>query len=82
MFWQVDLYRHLQRHYPKPKPYATEVARRGKRKLLANNGKPVELFDIESDSREANNLLLEKPDVADQLSEELQAWLSEPRLSP
>jgi arylsulfatase A len=82
LFWQVDLYRHLQRHYPKPKPYATEVARRGKWKLLANNGKPVELFDIQFDPVEANNLISEKPDVADQLSEELRAWLSEPRLSP
>jgi len=80
VFWQVDLYRGLQRHYPKPKPYATEVARCGKWKLLANNGKPVELFDIESDPIEADNLLLKKPDVVNQLSKELRAWLSEPRL--
>ena len=26
VFWQLDLYRSIQRHYPKPKPYATEVA--------------------------------------------------------
>lgn len=49
---------------------------------VANNGKSVELFDIKADSREENNLLLEKPDVVDQLSKELQAWLSEPRLFP
>ena len=82
VFWQMNLYRHLQRHYPKPRPYATEIARRGKWKLLAKNGEPVELFDIESDPRELNNLLSQKPDVAERLSKELQAWLSEPRVSP
>jgi N-acetylgalactosamine-6-sulfatase len=29
VFWQLDLYKGLQRHYPKPKPYATEVVRHG-----------------------------------------------------
>jgi arylsulfatase A-like enzyme len=82
VFWHMNLYRHLQRHYPKPKPYATEIARRGKWKLLANKGVPVELFDIESDPREQNNMLSQKPDRAEQLKKELQAWLSEPRLSP
>ena len=82
VFWQIDLYRHMQRHYPKPKPYATEIARHGKWKLLANKGKPVELFDIESDPIEANNLLSKKPDVVKRLTRELHVWLSEPRLSP
>lgn len=72
VFWQIDLYRHLQRHYPKPKPYATEIARHGKWKLSANKEKLIELFDIESDPIEANNLLSEKLDVVNQLSKELQ----------
>src|SRR5690606_11454524 len=49
VFWQLNLYKRLQRHYPKPMPYATEIARRGQWKLLALDGKPVELFDVKAD---------------------------------
>lgn len=79
MFWRVKLYKHLQRHYPKPKPYATEVARRGRWKLLAFNGEPVELIDMEADLVEQRNLLEERPDVAQSLHRELTTWLDEPR---
>lgn len=79
VFWQVDLYKNLQRHYPKPKPYATEIARRGQWKLLAIEGKPVELIDVEADIREQNNLLAEKPEIVEALKQELAAWLAEPR---
>jgi len=79
LFWQLDLYRHLQRHYPKPKPYATEVARRGRWKLLAFDGRPVELFDVESDPGETTNLLDQRPQVAAELESELQAFLAAPR---
>ena len=41
MFWQLHLYKKIRRHYPKPKPFATEVAMQGKRKLLALDGKPI-----------------------------------------
>jgi N-acetylgalactosamine-6-sulfatase len=78
-FWHLRIYRHLQRHYPKPKPYATEIARRGRWKLLALNGKPVELIDAEADLREQKNLLEERPDIVRSLSGELKAWLAEPR---
>ncbi len=44
IFWQMDLYKNLQRHYPKPEPYATEAVRDGRWKLLARDGEPVELF--------------------------------------
>ena len=79
VFWQLNLYKGLQRHEPKPKPFATEIARKGKWKLLAKDGKPVELFDIDADPSEKNNLLEKHPKVAQDLQKELQAWLAEPR---
>ena len=79
VFWQLDLYRHLQRHYPKPRPYATEVVRQGPWKLLARDGVPVELFNIESDKEEKVNLLDQMPELAKSLSTALVRWLSEPR---
>ncbi len=79
VFWQLDLYKRIQRHYPKPKPYATEVAMRGKWKLLALNGKPVELFDIESDPNEKKNVLKAHPGLVALLTAQLKEWLKAPR---
>ncbi|MGI9242153.1 MAG: sulfatase family protein, partial [Verrucomicrobiales bacterium] len=78
-FWQIRLYRGMQRHDPKPKPYATEIARKGQWKLLARDGKPVELFDIDADLTEKHNVLDKYPEIAKELQDELQAWLAEPR---
>ncbi len=79
VFWQIDLYRHLQRHYPKPEPYATEIARNGRWKMLAKNGEPVELYDIEADLLERHNVLTEYPEIVERLENELAEWLKEPR---
>ncbi len=79
MFWQIDLYHHLQRHYPKPKPYATEIARKGRWKMLALNGEPVELYDVEADISEQKDLLNEKPEIVESLRKDLNIWLSQPR---
>lgn len=79
VFWQLDLYKRIQRHYPKPKPYATEVARQGKWKLLALKGKPVELFDIESDPNEKRNVIDDHPDLVASLTAQLKEWLKAPR---
>jgi N-acetylgalactosamine-6-sulfatase len=79
VFWQLDLYRNLQRHYPKPQPYATEVSMRGKWKLLALGGKPVELFDVEADPNEKRNIMADHPDLVASLSAQLTEWLSAPR---
>lgn len=78
-FWQIRHYGKMQRHDPKPKPFATEIARKGKWKLLARNGKPVELFDIEADLSETKNLLNEKREVVDELAKELKVFLAAPR---
>lgn len=79
VFWQLDLYKSIQRHYPKPEPFATEVARRGKWKLLALRGKPVELFDVESDPNEQQNVIDDHPDLVASLNAELREWLNAPR---
>ncbi|HOD83505.1 MAG: Arylsulfatase [Planctomycetes bacterium ADurb.Bin126] len=79
VFWQLQLYKHLQRHSPKPRPYATEVVRKGRWKLLAMDGKPVELFDVQADLAEQRNLLGEQPGTAEQMRKELADWLAQPR---
>lgn len=82
VFWQINLYRHLQRHYPKPKPYSKEIARDGDWKLLCFDGEPRELFNIKSDPLEKQNLLSAHPEIAKNLKGKLKIWLAEPRLSP
>ena len=71
--------RTMQRHEPKPRPFATEAARLGRWKLLALDGKPVELFDLESDPSERTNRLAEQPQLVESLRKRLAAWLAEPR---
>ena len=80
VFWQLDLYKSIQRHYPKPKPYATEVAKRGKWKLLALHGKPVELFDCEANPNEQKNVMDDHSDLVVSLTAELKDWLNSPRI--
>ena len=58
---------------------ATEIARKGKWKLLAKGGEPVELFDIDSDLTEKHNVFTENPKIAQELQKELKAWLAGPR---
>lgn len=79
VFWQLDLYKKIQRHYPKPKPFATEVVMRGSWKLLALSGKPVELFEIEADPNEKRNVIDAHPDVVASLTNELNEWLNAAR---
>jgi len=82
VFWQLDLYKRLQRHYPKPQPYSTEIARDGRWKLLAMDGEPTELFDLQADPLEKTNLLEKRPEIVEKLTLQLRKWLAEPRLSP
>lgn len=79
VFWQMDLYRNLQRHTPKPEPFITEVARRGQWKLTARDGVPMELFDILADPLETRNLLAEHQSLANELATELRRFLAAPR---
>lgn len=79
VFWQLDVYNKLQRPYPKPKPFASEVARRGKWKMLSRAGEPVELFDTESDPNETINLLGSQPELTSSLKVEVAEFLAAPR---
>lgn len=79
VFWQLNLYKNIQRHYPKPKPYATEVAMQGKWKLLALSGKPVELFDVTADPNELQNVMADHPELVASLTTQLNEWLAAPR---
>ena len=81
VFWQMDLYRKLQRHSPKPMPFATEVVRFHQWKLLALDGEPVELFDILADPTENTNLLAQNPELVADLTSQLRAWLAAPRIA-
>jgi len=75
VFWQLDLYEWYPQPGQKPQPYATEVARRGRWKLLARNGVPGELVDLEADPREQRNLLEDQPRVQKELTARLNRWL-------
>ena len=79
LLWQMRLYEYYQNQGPKPTPYATATIREGNWKLLANETGPTELFDLTSDFRELENLLEEKPEIADGMYRRLQAFLAEPR---
>jgi arylsulfatase A len=79
VFWQMDLYRNLQRHYPKPEPYITEVVRRGHWKLNARDGVAQELFDLATDPMETTNLLKQQTTLATAMVEDLRAFLAADR---
>jgi N-acetylgalactosamine-6-sulfatase len=79
LLWQLDLYPRIQRHAPKPEPYATEAARWGPWKMLARGGEPVALFDLSADPGETKNLLEVRADVAGGMRERLRSFLAEPR---
>ncbi len=81
VFWQMDLITWYPQPGSKPEPYATEIVRRGKWKLMAADGKPVELFDLHTDPQEKVDLLDQHGDLAEQLAGQLRAWLAEPRES-
>jgi len=79
LFWQLDLYEWYPQPGPKPKPFATEIARQGKWKLLAANGTPLALFNMEEDPYERRNLIEVWPERAHELTQSLNQWLNEPR---
>ena len=61
------------------KPTANQIARRGNWKLLAQQGNPIELYNLKEDPYERWNLMKQYPEIATQLTNELTLWLNEPR---
>lgn len=79
LLWQLDLYPRIQRHSPKPEPFATEAILQGRWKLLSRDGQPVELFDLEADERETRNLLEQQPRIVADLARQVRGFLDAPR---
>jgi arylsulfatase A-like enzyme len=79
LLWQLDLYPKLQRHYAKPEPYATEVVMEGRWKLLTRDGKPLELFDLDTDLSETINVLDQYPNRVNEMVAQLRTFLDAPR---
>jgi hypothetical protein len=51
----------------------------GRWKLLARDGQPLELFDLETDIGETKNLLEQQPVIAAKLTGQIRGFLSSPR---
>lgn len=79
MFWQLDLYSNLQRHYKKSKPYANTIVYEGPWKLLLDSIRPVELFHLENDPHEVMNKIDNHPEVVEDLTDKAKIFLNEPR---
>ncbi|NND07866.1 MAG: hypothetical protein HKN87_15925, partial [Saprospiraceae bacterium] len=78
--WQMGLYKHFQNQGPKPKPYITTAVTKGKWKLTGDGKDALELFDLENDHRELNNLLTEQPEKRMEMQTLLDAFVDAPRV--
>ncbi len=81
IFWQMDLYKNLQRHYPKPHPYATGIVYEGPWKLLVDSITPVALYHLENDPHEVRDQLDQQPKLVERLKAANEKFLAEPRRS-
>ena len=84
VFWQIAMYKHNGNYAivndTRPQPIATEIVRKGKWKLLAREGEPLELFNMEEDQYERWNLIKDYPEITAEMSSVLKNWLAEPRM--
>ncbi|MDG1227714.1 MAG: sulfatase-like hydrolase/transferase [Polaribacter sp.] len=84
MFWEIATKYKRSGNYVnvtdiRLKPTANQIARKGPWKLLAIEGVPQELYNMDEDPYERWNLLDTYPDISKQLSKELTQWLNAPR---
>ena len=79
LFWEMEIYKWYPQPGSKPKPYSSRVIRSGNWKLLADTSGPKELFNMEVDSLEQNNVLANYTQLADSLYNILNAKMNEER---
>ena len=58
------------------------AVRRGKYKLVARRGRAWELYDIDKDRTELNDLAAQQPDRVAEMAEAWQAWAAENYVTP
>lgn len=77
MFWKMKIYNDFYDVVTdvKPMPINTEIVRRGKWKLLAKDGAPTELYNLDEDPLERWNLVETWPEITNELTGELTTWL-------
>ena len=74
MVWHFDRFKNRS-----GKTAMTEVAMQGKWKLLARHGKPAELFNLDADPYEKQNLIKDYPEIVKTLAAEVDGFLKAPR---
>jgi arylsulfatase len=60
----------------------SRAVRMGRWKLVAAKGKPWELYDLDADRTELNNLVDEQPDRVHQMSEAYESWAKRVGIAP
>lgn len=84
MFWEISKRYKNSGNYRavtdvRMTPVANQIARNKQWKLLAVEGNPVELYNVEEDPYERWNLITQYPEIVAKLNRELQEFLKEPR---
>lgn len=84
MFWEIaERYKNSGNYVNvtdiRIQPAPNQIVRKRKWKLLALEGKPLELYNIDEDPYERWNIIKQYPEITENLIKELQTWLSEPR---
>lgn len=85
MFWEIATKYAKSGNYVnvtdvRLQPVANQGARKGDWKLLALEGKPIELYNIKEDPYERWNLLKQYPEKVSELKADLENWLRQPRI--
>jgi len=84
MFWEISKRYKNSGNYSavsdiRMTPVANQIARNKQWKLLAVEGNPVELYNVEEDPYERWNVIKQYPEIAAKLHQELQVFLNAPR---
>jgi arylsulfatase A-like enzyme len=80
LFKSNFLYGKFPADYAKPRPIADFVIRKDKWKLFFDEGKPIQLYNMEVDPGENNNLLGLYPDLEKSLLKHFSKYIQEPRI--